>query len=463
MNMMNNNYKWLIPAMLLIASCQVTKKYERPALPASTNYRSVNISDTISIASLPWRTFFTDTVLQELIAEGIRSNLDLKIAYQRIVSSRTGLWRSKQAFLPELNGTLGIKQSKLPFPQGFGLVKDATQFDIGLQTNWEADIWGKLGSAKKAAYAELIATQEAQRAILTQLVAEIANNYIYLLSLDSQLNLLQKTVINRKEDVVTVEALYSSNIVNGAAVVQSKANHAAAKVAIPEIKKQIFETENAICVLLNREQGNVERGSLANFSLPETLQTGVPSALLQNRPDVKQAEQLLRSSFQQTNVARTSFYPTLRIMGGSGFSSFDFKNWFSASSLFANIAGGLTQPILARGENKARLQVAASEQEIALYNFQKTLVIAGKEVSNALFAIQTANDTQIERTAQVKFLEQSVEFTKELLRYNSSTNYTDVLTSENNLLNAQSGNIEDKVRKLQGIISLYKALGGGWR
>lgn len=460
---MNNNYKWLIPALLLMASCQVTKKYEAAKVPASSNYRSIKISDTISIASVPWKSFFADTVLQDLIAEGISNNLDLKIAYQRIVSSRTGLWRSKQAFIPELNGTAGIKQSKLSFPQGFGLVKDATQFDIGLQMNWEADIWGRLGSAKKSAYAELMATQEAQRAIQTQLVADIASNYISLLALDSQLELLQKTVQNRKEDVETMEALNASNIVNGAAVVQSKANHAAAKVAIPEVKKQIFETENAICALLNREQGNVERGSLANFSLPESLQTGVPSALLQNRPDVKQAEQLLRSAFQQTNVARTSFYPSLRITGGSGFSTFDFKNLFSASSLFANIAGGLTQPILARGENKARLKIMESEQQIALYNFQKVMVVAAKEVSNAMFTIQTAQEKQTERTSQVRFLEQSVEFTKELLRYNSSTNYTDVLTSENNLLNAQSGNIEDKVQKLQGIILLYKALGGGWK
>lgn len=460
---MNNNYKWLIPALLLMTSCQVTKKYEAAKVPASANYRSIKISDTISIAGVPWKSFFADTVLQGLIAEGISNNLDLKIAYQRIVSSRTGLWKSKQAFMPELNGIVGIKQSKLSFPQGFGLVKDATQFDVGLQMNWEADIWGRLGSAKKSAYAELMATQEAQRAIQTQLVADIASNYIFLLSLDSQLELLQKTVKNRKEDVETMEALNASNIVNGAAVVQSKANHAAARVAIPEVKKQIFETENAICALLNREQGNVERGSLTNFNLSETFQTGVPSALLQNRPDVKQAELLLRAAFQQTNVARTAFYPSLRITGGSGFSSFDFKNLFSVSSLFANIAGGLTQPILARGENKARLKIRESERQIALYNFQKVMVVAAKEVSNAMFTIQTAQEKQTERASQVRFLGQSVEFTKELLRYNSSTNYTDVLTSENNLLNAQSGNIEDKVQKLQGIILLYKALGGGWK
>ncbi|NML36626.1 TolC family protein [Chitinophaga sp. G-6-1-13] len=460
---MKIQYKWILPGMIVIASCQVTRKYQQPAPPPSAQYRVQLTTDSNTIATIPWHSFFTDTVLQSLIQEGIDNNTDLKIAYQRILISKAYLWKSKQAFLPELTGNAGIKQSKLAFPQAFGFVKEATQYDVGIAASWEADIWGKLSSAQKAAYARLMATTAAQRAVQTQLIADIATNYVLLLSLDEQLKLLNSTIANRQEDVKTMEALNASNIVNGAAVVQSKANHADAKVAIPDVKKQIRETENAICLLLNRAPGPIKRGALSSFSLPADFRVGVPATLLGNRPDVKEAEQLLRTSFENTNVARSFFYPSLTITGGSGFSSFDFSNWFSGTSLFANIAGGLAQPILAKGENKARLKTAEADQQIAMYNFQKIMMQASQEVSNALFVIETAEEKHAERSTQLQFLEQSVTFIKELLKYNSSTNYIDVLTSENNLLIAQTHSIEDTMQKIQGIIQLYRALGGGWR
>lgn len=449
--------------MILIASCQVTRKYQQPTAPPSAQYRAQPATDSSTIATIPWRSFFADTTLQSLIQEGIDNNPDLKIAYQRMLISQTYLWKSKQAFLPEFTGTAGIKQSKLAFPQAFGFVKEATQYDVGIAASWEADIWGKLSSAKRVAYSRLMATTAAQRAVQTQLVADIATKYVLLLSLDEQLKLLNRTIANRQEDVASMEALNASNIVNGAAVVQSKANHADARVAIPDVKKQIRETENAICILLNRAPGPVSRGDLFSFKLPADFRIGVPVTLLENRPDVKEAEQLLRASFENTNVARSFFYPSITITGGSGFSSFDFSKWFSVTSLFANIAGGLTQPILARGENKARLKIAEADQQTSIYNFQKVMMQASQEVSNALFTIETAEEKHAERSIQLKYLEQSVDFTKELLKYNSSTNYTDVLTSENNLLIAQTNNIGDKMQKIQGIIQLYRALGGGWR
>nr|WP_295873173.1 efflux transporter outer membrane subunit [uncultured Chitinophaga sp.] len=460
---MKIQYKWIVPGVVLIASCQVTKKYQPPALPPSAQYREQLNTDSNTIATIPWHSFFADTVLQSLIQEGIDNNTDLKTASQRLFISATNLWKSRQAFLPELTGTTGVKQSKLAFPQAFGFVKEATQYDVGIAASWEADIWGKLSSAKRAAYARLMATAAAQRAVQTQLIADIATNYVLLLSLDEQLKLLNRTVANRWEDVKTMEALNASNIVNGAAVVQSKANHAAAKAAIPDVQKQIRETENAICFLLNKAPGPINRGDFSSLHLPVDIQAGVPVALLENRPDVKEAEQLLRASFEHTNVARSFFYPTITITGGSGFSSFDFGNWFSVTSLFAHIAGGIAQPILAKGENKARLKIAEAEQQIAFHSFQKVMAQAGQEVSNALFAIITAEEKQAERSLQLKFLEQSVAFTKELLKYNSSTNYTDVLTSENNLLAAQTSHIEDQMQKMHGIIQLYRALGGGWR
>ncbi|MFL9484254.1 efflux transporter outer membrane subunit [Chitinophagaceae bacterium LWZ2-11] len=458
---MSNKYKWILPAVIILASCRVTKKYSQQELSDNVRYRSALSVDSTNIAGIGRKEFFSDTVLQKLITESISSNLDLKIAYQRIISSRAAFWRSKQAFLPEAGLTGNVKRAKVPFTQGFGFINDVTQFDIGVNTAWEADIWGRLSSAKRGTYADLMATEAARNAVRTQLIADIANYYIQLLSLDEQLTLLHKTAANRAEDVATMESLNASNKVNGAAVVQSKANYSAAKVAIPDVSKQIRETENVLCILLNRVPGQIERGSLHDFRLPESFSSGVPSDLLKNRPDVRQAEYQLRAAFEHTNVARTNFYPSIKITGGAGFSTFDFSQWFSVTSLFANVIGGLTQPLLAGGENRAKLKVAISEQEIALLNFQKVMLQAVQEVSNALFSIETATEKQQERREQLEYLEKSVEFTKELLKYNSSTNYTDVLTSENNLLNAQNSDIGDKVQKLQGIVQLYRALGGG--
>lgn len=459
---MRDTYKWILPVVVLMTSCQVTKKYQQQ-VPQKSVYRGVIGTDTVTIGDIPWKQFFTDTTLQNLIEQATQANLDLKIAYQRILSSRAAMRRSETAFLPDLNANTGVKQSRLPFPQGFGLIKSATQFDLGISSSWEADIWGRLRSAKKSALAELLRTEAVQKALQTQLVADISLNYILLLALDEQLSLLQKTVENRRKDVQTMKDLNASNVVNGAAVVQSQANYMAARVAIPDVKRQIRETENAISILLSRAPGPVQRSTFADFDLPRDTRTGVSAGLLANRPDLQQAELAVRIAFENTNIARTAFYPAFRITGAAGFSSFELSKWISAAGLFANIAGGLTQPIFSKGENKARLKIAESEQQEAVYNFEKSLLSAGQEVSNALFVIQTAEEKQLERAGLLRALEKSVEFTNELLRYNASTNYTDVLTSEQSLLAAQTGSIGDNLQKWQGVISLYRALGGGWR
>lgn len=460
---MKTTYSCLIAASLMAASCQVTKPYRPPAQPDSTLFRGQTGADSVGIAALPWQTFFADTILQSLIGEAIRENADLRIAATRIDAAAATFRKSKAAFYPDLTLTAGVKQSKLPFPQGFGLIDNATQYDAGLSSSWEADVWGKLSAAKRVAQAELLGTEAARRAIQTRLVADIALNYVSLLALDEQLQLLEKTVKNRTEDVETMKLLNESNTVTGAAVVQSEANKYGVVVTIPDVKRQIRETEHTLCVLLNRKPGAVTRGVLAGFTLPADLRTGVPAGLLAYRPEISQAELSLRAAFENSNVARTYFYPSLRITGGTGFSSFDFNEWFSATGLFANIAGGLTQPLFAKGENKARLRIAEAQQKEAMTAFEKALLVAGQEVSNALYLVEAATEKQQARADQLAALEKAVEFTKDLLQYNSLTNYTDVLTSEQSLLAAQTSMIADKLQQWQGMIALYRALGGGWK
>lgn len=454
---------YIIPILLVLTfvSCNVSRQYERPVVNTNPDlYRDYgNSADSTSIASIPLEKLFTDSILQRLIREGLNQNIDIQIAYQRIVAAQANFQQSRSALLPDLNGNASIKQSKLAYPQGFGIISSSTQYDVGLTASWEVDFWGKLRSAKRAALANLLQTKEARSAIQTQLIAGIAGNYFNLLALDQQLLVLEQTVINRKTDVRTMKALKAANIVNGAAEVQSEASQYAAEVTIPKIQKQIRETENALCNLLAKPSAAVKRASLNEQQLPANLKAGLPVQLLQRRPDVKQAEFAFMAAFENTNVARRLFYPSLTLTASGGFTSFSLKDWITPDGLFGNIAAGIAQPIFNKGANKARLVTAKAAQQEAALNFQKTLLNAGAEVSNALFAFQTATMQQEIRIKQLASLQKSVDFTKKLLRYSSATNYTDVLTSEQNLLAAQLEDVDDKLQQWQAVIALYRALG----
>ncbi len=297
----------------------------------------------------------------------------------------------------------------------------------------------------------------------TQLVSDIASNYYLLLAYDAQLQLTQQTLALRKEEVETMKVLKDADVVTGAAVVQSSANRYSVEVTIPDLKQNIRETENAISVLLGRTPDSIARATLNAQVITTELKTGVPAQLLANRPDVQQAELQVRNSFELINVARTYFYPQLTITGGAGWSNTSLANVFNASSFFANIAAGLTQPIFNQGINKQRLTVAQANQEEDVTTFKKTILTAGQEVSNALYSYKSSIDKDTLRSQQIAFLQKSVEYTKELLKFSSATNYTDVLTSEQSLLAAQLNSISDKLQQLTAMVTLYRSLGGGWR
>lgn len=447
----------------IIASCKVTKTYKAPVLQTKGLYRDATATDSINLATADWKTIFPDTILQRLITTGLENNLDLKLAVARIEESGAAFKLSKAAFLPSLSGNADVKQSRLSYPQGFGLFRNTTQYDLGLSSNWELDIWGKLNSTKKAALADYLATDAAKRAVQTRIVSGIALNYFALLALDKQLEITILTVQNRTADVKTMNTLLKSSIVTGAAVVQSQGNLYEAELAIPDLQQKIRETENAISILLGKVPGPVKRTKLEDQKLFPDLKTGFPDQILANRPDIQQAEYVFRAAFENTNVARTQFYPSLTITATGGFSSFGWNQWISNPSLFGNIAGGILQPILNKGLNKARLTTAESRQQQAFYDFQLSLLKAGEEVSNALFAYQTAAGKQTKRNQQIESLTKAVQFTRQLLNYNANTNYTDVLTSEQNLLTAQLNAVTDQTAKFQAMVNLYSALGGGWR
>ncbi len=464
----SNKYILLVITAALISACSVTKKYERPTtLKTDQLYRDQSSTDSTTIADMPWQSVFKDEKLNALIQKGLDQNLNLKNAIENIVQARASLRQSKLAYYPTLQldaSATHNKQSQagLNFPPGININTLTTTYKLGASTSWELDVWGKLSSSKRAALATYLATDAAKQAVQTQLIADIANNYFMLLAYDKSLKITQETLESRIKNVETIKALKEGAIVTGAAVVQSEANQHAAEVLIPDLKQNIRETENALNILLGQAPGPIDRGELGTQIIPEKIALGMPAQLLNNRPDVRQAEFNFRVAFESTNLAKTYFYPSLTLTASTGFSNLELKDFFS-NSIFYSIIGGLTQPIFNQGLNKMRLTTAQSQQLQAYNNFQQSLLTAGQEVSNALYSYEMAVEKEDSRQKQIEALEKAVDFTQQLLEYSSATNYTDVLTSEQNLLTAQLSGVNDNLQKLQAVVDLYRALGGGWK
>ncbi|WP_430613446.1 efflux transporter outer membrane subunit [Flavobacterium sp. JP2137] len=386
--MKKSTYKWgllLVMAVGTWSSCQITRPYQSPDSPLKERFRAPSTaSDTANLAQLPWTEIFGDTLLQKLIHQGLSANLDLKIAVERLSESQAQLRWRKSALYPSLTTEIGVKESRIPQSQRLDNQRRQTQYDWGLNSSWELDIWGKLGSAKRAALAQLLSTDAAKRAVQTQLIADIATAYYELLALDQQLEITRKTAANRAEDAAAIALLFENALLNGVAVVQSQANYYEATLEMPDLEQRIKETEHQLCFLLARAPASIERSTLSQQKSTYDLRSGIPAQLLAHRPDVQAAELNFRTAFEETNVARASFYPALTLNASGGFSKLDWKHWLSSSSLLGSVAGGLTQPLFQNGANKARLSTNLSRQQQALFQFEKTLLLASQEVSNAL-------------------------------------------------------------------------------
>lgn len=452
------NTLFILAGVFLLSSCKVTQTYESPVVNTSDLYRDIASADTNTIANLSWNELFNDKILQDLIQKGIAGNLDLKMAFERIQQSIAYYLQSQAAFLPGVDANAGVSYGKFPQLQG----KTSFQYQLGVGSNWELDIWGKLSSSSRAAFANLLQTQAASKAIQTEIVAGIANYYYMLLALDQQLSITRETVSNWDSTVVTMRALKEAGRVTEAAVVQSQAQRYAAEVTIPDLKQRIKEVENALSILMGEPPHAISRGLLKDEVINSNLNTGISSRLLSHRPDVMQAEYRFRNLFELTNVARTYFYPSLNITGSIGLSALAIDQLFSSSAFSGSIGGGLLQPILNRRLNKTRLTVAQSQQQEALYDFKKTLLNAGLEVSDAMSMYETAGSKESIRNNQINALEKSVEYTQELLR-NGFATYTEIITSRQSLLQALLGKVNDRLQQLQAVVDLYRSLGGGWR
>jgi NodT family efflux transporter outer membrane factor (OMF) lipoprotein len=456
----------LVATATVMQSCFVAKEYDRPELKTENLYRNEIIStDTISLANVAWENVFTDPLLQGYIKKGLKNNLSIKIAMQNIVAAEATMKQGKAGYFPTLSAGADWTHQELSRNSQFGALlqdRSTNQYQLTGSLSWEADIWGKIRSNKRAANAAYLQTTAANQAVKTQLIANIAATYYQLLSVDAQIKLAEKTLVNRDKSVETIIALKKAGNVTEVGVKQTEAQKYATQIIIADLKNSIIILENTISILLGQGPAKVERSTFESQSMQPTITLGVPATLLRNRPDVIAAEYNLISNFEQTNVAKSNFYPTLKLTASGGLQSIDLKEWFSANSIFANIITGLTQPIFNQRQIKTKFEIAKANQEKAYLQFEQSLLTAGKEVSDALAQYNNETYKLTVREKQVDALNKATDYSDELLTYGLA-NYLEVLTVKDNALNAELSLIDNKFQQYKAIIQLYRALGGGWQ
>lgn len=439
-------YKIIIvtAAILTLGSCSMYREYERPKLHyLDSLYRRLpDLQDSSSIAELSWREFFADTTLQEWIRLGISFNTDLSIARFKVDQAQATLHAARRAFFPSasLSAEAGINGGSM-------------SYSLTPSFSWEADIFGKMTNAKRSAVAAVEQSVAYKQAVQTQLIATIAETYYTLLMLDAQLAVSQRTQKTWEENIRTLEALKMAGKTNEAAVLQAKANMLDVQNSIYVLHKKIFETENAFSSLIGIVPIIIDRGTLDGQEFIEHLSGGLPAEILGNRPDVRQAELQLKQAFYATNQARASFYPTVKL---DGFLRFD------PSGFITDLGASLLQPLYARGLNNAQLRRAEAQQKIALYEFRQKLLNAGVEVNNALVALKTAQSMVKIDKKQIVHLQAAV-WNTQLLMKHGNTNYLEVLTAQQKLLQAELSEISDRYEEIRSVINLYHALGGGYK
>ncbi len=467
----HSTYKKLSKPFLLIVvaitmqSCFVAKDYTRPELEETDHlFRTDNLpADSLSMADISWKDLFSDSYLQQYINEGLQNNLDIRTAIQQILVTEAYLKQGKAGYLPTVSATAQMTHQELSGNSQFGsFFSSLDQYELSGSLSWEADIWGKIRSNKRASEATYLQSVAAHKAVKTQLVSSIATTYYQLLALDAQLKVTEQTVAAADSSVVTIKALKDAGQANQVAVDQNIAQYNNAKALLVDIKATIFKTENALNFLLGRSSQPIERGTLENQNFDADIKVGVPATLLSNRPDVIASEYGLINAFELTNVARSNFYPSLTLTANSGFQSLELDQLLNANSLFATLVGGLTQPIFNQRRIKTQHEVAKAQQEQALLAFKNTLLTAGNEVSNALYDYEAETEKFEYRQNEVEALRNAESNSEELLK-NGYANYLDLLTARQSALSAELNLIDNKLQQMLSVINLYEALGGGWK
>lgn len=451
----------IMSAAALMSSCGLYNKYERQDVNASGIVRDVvsdadtlAVSDTASFGNLPWRSVFTDPKLQTLIETGLEHNVDLLNAALNVKMMKTQLTASKLAFLPSIAFT---PQGALSSWDGHTPSKT---YSLPVSASWNVDLFGNLLSAKRAAQKQLLAAKDYQLMVKTNVIAGIANLYYTLLMLDRQKEIVDEMAALTKETWDMMKLQMELGRVRSTGVQSAEAGYYQVMAQAAEVKRQIREMENSLSLLIGQPAQSIVRGSFDNQSLPSEFSTGVAIQLLNNRPDVHYAEMQLAVCFHNTQTARSRFYPGISISGSGAYTNNSGGGIVNPGKWLLSAVGSLTQPIFQNGRLVAGLKVAKAQQEQAYNNWQNAVLKAGNEVSNALVSYNTYAEKSQYEAKQVELYEKTVSDTRQLYA-SSGASYLEVLSAQSSLLNAKLSKAADDLYRMQAVVSLYTALGGG--
>lgn len=451
----------LAAGALLMTSCGIYNKYERPEVNTTGLVRDVQsnsdtlaVSDTTSFGNLAWRTVFTDPQLQSLIELGLQNNTNMLNAALNVKMVEDQLMVAKLAFVPSFTFS----------PQGVISSWDGNKatktYSLPVQASWSIDLFGNLLNVKRSAQMSLLATKDYQLVVQTGLISNIANMYYTLMMLDKQLELVDNMTNLTKETWEIMKLQKELGRVKETGVQSAESNYYSVQAQAADLKRQIREVENSLSLLLGQPAQTISRGKLDEQSLPSEFSTGIGIQLLSNRPDVHYAEMSLAQCFYDTNQARSRFYPSITISGSGAYTNSGGGGIVNPGKMLWNAIGSLVQPIFAHGQLVAGLKVAKAKQEQAYNTWQNAVLSAGSEVSNALVLYNSSDEKSKLEQKQVESLTKNVEYTKLLFNEGSST-YLEVITAQQSLLNAQLSKVADDFYKMQAVVNLYYALGGG--
>ncbi len=459
--MKKKNILVMIAAAALVSSCGIYNKYERPQVNTTgivrdsvSNMDTLAVNDTTSFGNLAWKSVFTDPQLQSLIDTALVHNTNMLNAALNVKMVEEQLKVAKLAFVPQFTFS----------PQGTISSWDgnkATQvYSLPINASWSVDLFGNLLNAKRSAQMSLLATKDYQLVVQTKLIANVANMYYTLMMLDKQLELVDNMAQLTKDTWDLMKLQKDLGRTKETSVQSAEANYYSVKAQGEDLKRQIRETENSLSLVLGQPAQTIARGKLEDQSLPSTFSTGIGIQMLSNRPDVHYAEMSLAQCFYDVNQARSKFYPSITISGSGAYTNNSGGGIVNPGKMLLSAVGSLVQPIFMNGQLTANLKVTKAKQEQAYNTWQNAVLTAGSEVSNALVLYNSSEKKSQMEEKQIESLTKNVTYTKDLFNMGSST-YLEVITAQQSLLNAQLSKVQDDFNKMQAVVNLYYALGGG--
>jgi multidrug efflux system outer membrane protein len=453
---------------LILSGCMLGPDYERPQVPEPDAFRGVEgQAQAESIADASWSTVANDPVMQELIRVAIEKNLDLRTATARVTEARARYGIAQSFMYPEFGVTGGYtsqQDSQLAdLPQGGASDSSYENWNAGVQVSWELDFFGRIRRESEAAFAQYLATEQGQRAVLVSLVGDVASNYLLMRQLDLELEIARQTVVSNEETVRFYRNRLQGGLSNRLELDTAVANLARTNNLIPQFERQIAITENALSLLLGKPPGPIERGeTLSARHMPATIPVGLPAALLERRPDVLAAEQQLVAANANVGAAKALFFPRISLTGLYGSVSGDFSDLMNNDAEVWSVSPSLFAPIFQGGRISRNYEASKAVYEQAFAQYQKSALNGYREVANALIALRTFGDARVILQTGVDALQDAATLAR--LRYEAGlASYLEILNADQQLIDQRILLAEARGQELRAFVELYRALGGGWQ